>query len=213
MTKVIFKYDFDKDVGNFIAGTRAKNSSKPTKLQQSYIDIYGTEYDEIKVREYLKSYIPEIGFEASKSVELLEQDWRKIEAQFIAKVEQMFEISYPAPEITAYVTTNQRCTYNIEQNYFFVHFASTFPNRTIMHEIFHFYTWHAFHDDLIKAGITESQYNDVKESLTELLNIEFVDLMEGTNDSGYPQHTEMRKKVKELWKETKDLRKVVTGIV
>lgn len=208
----MISYDFDKDIGNFIASTRAKNSSKPTKLQQSYIDIYGTDYGEVRVREYLKSYIPELGFEASKSVKLLEQDWRKIEAQFISKVERMFGISYPAPEIIAYLTTNQRCTYSIRQNYFFVHYASKFPNRTIMHEILHFYTWHTFHDDLIKSDITESRYNDVKESLTELLNIEFVDLMQSAHDDGYPQHAEMRKRVKELWLETHDMRKLVFGV-
>lgn len=212
MTKVEFKYDFDKDVSNFIAGTRAKNSSKPTKLQQSYIDVYGSDYAEVKVREFLKSYIPKLSFGATKSIELVERDWRKIEEQFITRTEQIFGISYPTPEITAYLTTNQRCTYNIQENYFFVYFASKSPNRTIMHELFHFYTWHAFHDNLIKSGISESQYNDEKESLTELLNIEFVDLMEGAHDDGYPQHAEMRLKVKELWSKTKNLRKVVFGV-
>ncbi len=78
-----------------------------------------------------------------------------------------------------------------------------------MHELLHFYTWHVFHDDFITSGKTEAQYNDIKESLTELLNIEFIDLMEGAHDDGYPQHAEMREKVKNLWNETKDIRKVV----
>jgi hypothetical protein len=212
MTKVKFKYDFDKDVSNFIAGTRAKNSSKPTKFQRSYIDIYGEDYDEEKVRDFLMSYIQESGFEALKYISVIDEDWQKIEEQFFARVEKMFGITYPATEITAYLTTNQRCTYNISENYFFAYFDSKFPNRTIMHELFHFYTWYAFDDDLIKAGKNSSEYNDIKESLTELLNIEFSDLMEGAHDDGYPQHIEMREKIRSLWQKEKDLRKVISSL-
>ncbi len=208
----VFKYDFEKDVDNFIRGTRAKNSSKVTKLQQVYIDKYGTNYDRSKVQEFLKDQIRTTVFDAEKVAMEIEADWRKIEGEFITRVEKMFGLNYPAPEITAYLTTNQRCTYNIAENYFFVYFASKFPNLTIAHELFHFYTWQAYRDDLIKAGRDENQYNDLKESLTELLNVEFSDLLDGAHDDGYPQHIEMRNQIKELWRETGDLRKVVFGV-
>jgi hypothetical protein len=81
-----------------------------------------------------------------------------------------------------------------------------------MHELLHFYTWHALHDDLIAVGIDENQYNDIKESLTILLNTEFADLMDGAQDDGYPQHAEMRQKVQELWRSSKDIRKVAFGV-
>ncbi len=68
MLKLVFKYDFDKDVQNFIAGTRSKNSSKPTKFQQVYIDVYGTDYSEMKVREFIEAHNLDIGFDAKELV-------------------------------------------------------------------------------------------------------------------------------------------------
>ncbi len=82
-----------------------------------------------------------------------------------------------------------------------------------MHELLHFYTWQTLHDELVGQGIDEKRYNDVKESLTELLNIEYADLMGGTIDDGYAQHAEMRKKVRELWLATKDLRGTILRII
>jgi len=212
MTSLIFNYSIEKDIENFIRGTRAKNSSKPTKLQETYIAQNGTDYDEPKVRIFLESYKKEISFDPEKSARELGENWKKIETPFLQRIEAMFKISYLASHITAYLTTNQRCTYNIPENYFFVNFSSKSPNRTIMHELLHFYTWHALHDDLIAVGIDENQYNDIKESLTILLNTEFADLMDGAQDDGYPQHAEMRQKVQELWRSSKDIRKVAFGV-
>lgn len=208
----MFKYNFNKDVANFINGTQSINNSNPTKLQRAYIAKYKSNYDKSTVQEFLKLYTEKIAFNPSKSVKRLEYNWRQIEKQFIARTEKIFQFSYPASQITAYLTTNQRSTYNIQENFFFVNFSSKFPNHTIMHELLHFYTWHAFHDDLIENGIDEKQYNNIKESLTELLNIEFIDLMDGAHDDGYPQHIELRKKIRQLWSETKSLKKVIFGV-
>ena len=212
MTQIIFKYDFNKDVDNFIRGTRAKNNSKPTKLQEIYVSRNGTDYDESKVKEFLRTYSNQISFDSEKSIKELQENWKKIESSFLERIEAIFKISYPVSQIIAYLTINQRCTYNIPENYFFVNFSSKSLNRTIMHELFHFYTWYAFHNDLIVAGINEDQYNDIKESLTVLLNTEFSDLMEASQDDGYPQHVEMRQRVEELWNQSKDLRKVIPAI-
>ena len=212
MTQIIFKYDLGKDIENFIRGTRAKNSSKPTKLQEIYIAKNGTDYNEAKVREFLESYTKKISFDPEKSMRELEESWRKIEGPFLQRIEEMFKITYPASQIMAYLTTNQRCTYNIPENYFFVNFAAKSSNHIIMHELFHFYTWYALHDDLVTAEIDENQYNDIKESLTVLLNTEFLELMNGARDKGYPQHVETREKVQELWNSSKDIQQVAFGV-
>lgn len=212
MTKIIFKYDINKDIDNFIRGTRGKNSSKPTKLQEAYVSQNGTNYDKLKIGKFLESYKEKIVFDPEKSIESLRKNWRKIEKPFLERVESIFKITYPNSQIIAYLTTNQRCTYNILENYFFVNFSLESPNQIIMHELIHFYTWYTLYDDLITAGINENQYNDIKESLTVLLNIEFVDLMNGVYDNGYPQHIEMRQKVQDLWNKSKDIRKLVFNI-
>ncbi len=212
MLKVHFAYDLEKDVENFLRGTQSINNKAPTKLQRLYIEKHGPIYDSEIVRNFIETYIQNNHIDLSSFVTAMERDWRPIEENFISKTEKLFGTTYPVESITAYLSTNSRCTYNIQDNYFFVFLNAKSPNAYIMHELLHFYTSYALHDELIGQGLDEKQYNDIKESLTELLNLEYVDLMDGIVDEGYSQHVAMRKKVRALWLATKDLRKTVLGI-
>jgi hypothetical protein len=82
-----------------------------------------------------------------------------------------------------------------------------------MHELLHFYTWQVFFEELKRKGLSGLRYNDIKESLTELLNLEFSDLMGGGVDKGYGQHQEMRKKIRDLWPKNKDIKALVNNLV
>ena len=212
MLKVNFIYDLDKDVDNFLRATQSVNNSAPTKLQRLYIEKHDSIYGRETVRAFIETYIRDNHLNIPETAAAIEKGWRSMEEAFISKTEGPFGLTYPIESITAYLSTNSRCTYNIQDNYFFVFINAKSPNAYIMHELLHFYTWYAFHDELMKRGIDEKRYNDIKESLTELLNIEYVDLMNGVTDDGYPQHAEMRQKVRELWLTTKNLRRVVLGI-
>jgi hypothetical protein len=57
----------------------------------------------------------------------------------------------------------------------------------------------------MSEGLSKEKYNDIKESLTVILNSDFADLMEGAIDEGYPQHQEMRSEIMKLWSESKDI--------
>jgi len=207
--KLHFAYDIEKDIENFIKGTRAVNSKKPTKFQTSFSEKYGDNFEAEKVKAFIEEQDKISGFDANKEIVAVEERWKIAEPIFIERVEKIFGISYPAPIITVYLTHNQRCTYNIEENYFFVQIGSEFSNNTIMHELLHFYTWHAFGKKLLDEGLSKLAYNDIKESLTELLNLEFSDLLNGKPDNGYPQHQEMRAEVKRLWLEIKNIQAVI----
>lgn len=211
--KLFFVYDIDKDVENIINGTNALNSKKTTKFQDSFTDKHGKKFEVEKIKEFISEQDRMNDFDAKKEVIEMERRWKKIDENFIKKVELLFHISYPAPTITCYLTHNERCTYNIEQNYFFVKINSGFSNNTIMHELFHFYTWHAFGSRLVEEGLSKLAYNDIKESLTELLNLEFSDLLNGRPDNGYPQHEKMRTEVRKLWKKNKNVEKIVIEIL
>ncbi len=197
--KLHFAYNIDKDIENFIKGTNATNSKKPTKFQISFSEKYGDNFETEKVKAFIEEQDKVSGFDANKEIVTVEARWKNAEPIFIERVEKLFGISYPASIITVYLTHNERCTYNIEQNYFFVRIDSEFSNNTIMHELLHFYTWHTFGKKLLDEGLSKLAYNDIKESLTELLNLEFSDLMNGKRDEGYPQHQEMRAIIKESW--------------
>ena len=186
--KLHFAYNIEKDIENFINGTRAVNSKKPTKFQTSFSEKYGDNFEKEKVKIFIEEQDKINGFDANKEIVAVEERWKIAKPIFIERVEKIFGISYPVPIITVYLTHNERCTYNIEQDYFFVRIGSEFSNNTIMHELLHFYTWHAFGKKLLDEGLSKLAYNDVKESLTELLNLEFSDLLNGKRDEGYPQN-------------------------
>ncbi len=207
--KLKFAYNLEKDIENFINGTRAVNSKKPTKFQILFSEKYGDNFEKEKVRNFIEEQDKINSFDANKEIVAVEERWKIAEPIFIERVEKIFGISYPAPIITVYLTHNERCTYNIEQNYFFVRIGSEFSSNTIMHELLHFYTWHAFGKKLLDEGLSKLAYNDIKESLTELLNLEFSDLLNGKTDIGYPQHQEMRAKIRELWQEKKDVKAII----
>lgn len=211
--KLHFAYDIEKDIENFINGTRAVNSKKPTKFQIAFSKKYGDNFEAEKVKAFIEEQDKLNGFDANKEIVAIEERWKIAEPIFIERVEQIFDISYPVPIITVYLTHNERCTYNIEENYFFVRIGSEFSNNTVMHELLHFYTWHAFGKRLLDEGMSKLAYNDIKESLTELLNLEFFDLMNGKPDNGYPQHQEMRAEIKKLWLAHKDISELIKKLV
>ncbi len=203
--KIVFSYDLNKDVENIINGTKSVNSKKPTKFQNLFTEKYGDNFEKEKVKTFIEEQDKVNGFDANKEIVAIEERWKIVEPIFIERVEKIFGISYPVSIITVYLTHNERCTYSIENNYFFVRIGSQFSNNTIMHELFHFYTWYAFGKKSLDEGLPKLVYNDVNESLTELLNLEFSDLMNGKLDKGYPQHQEMRQKIPAIWSENKDI--------
>ncbi len=81
-----------------------------------------------------------------------------------------------------------------------------------MHELLHFYTWHAFHEELDNKGVSKEKYNDIKESLTELLNLDFKELMGTHIDKGYSQHKDLRLKVKQMRGEGKSVEEIITNL-
>ncbi|MDQ5957331.1 MAG: hypothetical protein QG614_306 [Patescibacteria group bacterium] len=77
-----------------------------------------------------------------------------------------------------------------------------------MHELWHFYTWCGigFYQE---EKIGKQKYNDLKEALTVLLNVECKDLLsEGVIDIGYHQHKEIRHKILEYWEKDKNIVKL-----
>lgn len=203
-----FSYDLQKDIDNFKITSRSVNNKQSTKIQALYIAQFGEIFEQEKLEAFIKNYIEIEKIDFPRAIERIENAWRMIEQSFTERVEKVFGIPSPTDEIRAYLTTDTRCSYNIEQNYFFVSVTAQRPsNKTIMHELLHFWTLWVFQEEISNGRITKECFNDVKESLTELLNIEFQDLLDGAHDDGYPQHQEIRHVIRETWNETKDIRK------
>src|SRR5574343_1212061 len=100
--KLRFTYNIDKDIENFINGTQAVNSKKPTKFQIVFSEKYGNNFEDKKVKAFIVEQDEANGFDANKEIVTIEERWKIAEPIFIPCVEKIFGISYPAPIITVY---------------------------------------------------------------------------------------------------------------
>ncbi|MBK9391877.1 MAG: hypothetical protein IPN68_17410 [Bacteroidetes bacterium] len=184
------------------------NNSSPTKLQRLFKRRFGEKYQREYIHKFIKSYIIEQNIDFNQKLVEINDNWERVGCCYFERVEKLFQCKY-SPPINVYLTTNSRCSYNIKAGYFFLFIDAESTNAIIMHELFHFYTWHSFGEKLLSKGLSKETYNDLKESLTEILNLEFSDLLNGKSDSGYIQHQKFRLLIKKLWLKSKDINKVV----
>ncbi len=77
-----------------------------------------------------------------------------------------------------------------------------------MHELWHWYFWHNGGQE-IERKYGYAIFNNIKESLTVLLNVEFADLLEGIIDKGYVQHQSLRRKIIKHYTRTNDIYSVI----
>ena len=205
--KVNFVYNEDMDIDCLLAKGGGSNNSPGSKTK-TYEDLlaYTTDLgNHEKVREFVKKFIVENNLDTSKDALILQKNWNLISSDFENRASKIFGLNIE-DKITAYLTITGRFPYNIEDKYFYVSAKKNNANSTAMHELWHFYTWKKFGKEMKKIGA--KKYNDIKESLTALLNIECADLMDGKVDAGYPQHQNLRKEIVDVWRKTEDIEKV-----
>lgn len=211
--KLDFKYDKERDVWCLLnKGKSSNNSSKPTSVYQELVSNVGEIPDEASTSLFIREYLDKNNIQPEHFVQNYKEMFSPISSDYQAVAERVFGVCFDK-EITAYLTINPRCPYNIEEGWFFVSMSKGNPILTMIHELWHFYTWEKFGEEWIEK-LGKEKYNDIKEALTVLLNIECHHLLpEGVEDEGYPQHQELREKIRELWKQNPDIEYVWKGVL
>lgn len=209
--RIIFAYDIEKDAENYIIASKSVNNKQPTVMQATYIAECGHIFNIKTLILFIEKYIKNNQLDMAKEALNIEKAWETIENEFFKRIKELFGMDYPKNIIHAYLTTDTRCSYNIDHGLFFVSAIKQKHNKTIMHELMHFWTWHRFQEEVRNGNLTELQYNNVKEALTELLNIVFSDLLDSI-DMGYPQHKNMRRTVRETWERTHDIKQTFDAV-
>lgn len=212
--KMKILYDRNKDRENILKASVAKNSKVPTSIQKLFIEQFGELFSEQLLDIFLEKYVKDNSVDIQEKVFEIENNWNFIKEEAIKRLNALFSTTLDA-EITVYLTTDSRCTYNTDKNYFFVSFTSikNSTNLIILHELFHFYTWKRYHQIMKDLGVSDDLYNDFKESLTILLNFIFQDLLDGARDEGYPNHHEMRTWIQNEYQKDKNLDSLVDRFV
>lgn len=209
--KVNFKYDKEKDVWCLLNyGRSSMNSKTITKVYQKIIDKFGENISPDAISDFISDYLKESNLNIEKFILEYQMGWDNISEKFKTKAEEIFNVKLDS-DITAYLSINNRSPYNIPENYFFVS-VPAYMRKTVMHELWHFYTWYKF-GIVWEEKLGKQKYNDLKEALTVLLNIEFKDFLNEVEDVGYPQHKELRNKILEIWNEDKNIEKLWEKII
>jgi hypothetical protein len=173
-----------------------------TKTYQSLEMFTPDIQDREKVREFVKKYISEHQIDTEKLCLSMTKDWDQVGVQFEERALKIFGVTIPNT-VTAYLTITGRYPYNIDKNYFYVSTTPVNIRGTAMHELWHFYTWNKFGKSE-QNRLGSQKYNDLKEALTVLLNLECADII-CSIDSGYPQHQDLRQLITDTWLKTKNI--------
>jgi hypothetical protein len=204
--KVTFSYDKQKDIWCLMNyGKGSMNSSTPTKVYEKLVALHGESPSEETASDFIDSYIKENSIDIEKYVLDYQNEWNQIADIYYKKAESIFGVNLEN-YITVYLTINNRCPYSIAESHFFVSVPTYSMRKTVMHELWHFYTWYKFGSQQEILG--KQKYNEIKEVLTVLLNIEFKDLLGDIQDAGYPQHQELRTNILDIWGKDQDIEKL-----
>jgi hypothetical protein len=200
-----FTYNTDKDIWCILnKGKSSINSPAPTKVYEQLAAEFGENPTPRQTKSFVETYISTNNINVDEFLITVREDWKIISEEFQRRAERIFGVSLTHP-IVVYLTINNRCPYSIEDNYFYISVQTVNARKTIMHELWHFYTWYAIGLKQ-EEMLGRQRYNDLKESLTVLLNLECVDLLPpGVIDIGYHQHKEMRNKIVDFWENNKNI--------
>ncbi len=209
-----FKYieDINKDAKNWHSSLDAKNYGMDWgKFLPKDIPA-----EKARDTDYLKDYLDRKYYKTGKIAEFktwMEQNIHPTQIQ--EDLEQLMDRKFSNEPISVFITVFGRGMYNVPEKFFYINFCHSNSEKTasrfyheLMHFLFHIYYW----DECKKAGLSEQQIHDLKESLTVLLN----PILEKRGlplDMGYPKHQDLRTKLKTLWEEEESfepfLRKVL----
>ncbi len=211
--QINFTYDKEKDVWCLLnKGKSSNNSQNPTKQYKQLVEKYGENPTIENTAVFIDEYIIENNIDILKCMDEFQKDWEIISDNFQKRAEVIFNTSLP-DNIIAYLTINSRCPYNVQDNFFYVSLESVKAKNIIMHELWHFYTWYGLGAEQ-EERLGKQKYNDLKEALTVLLNVECKDLLpDGVIDTGYPQHQEIREQILKYWEKDRNIKNLWNYLV
>lgn len=213
--KIKILFDKERDLKNIWDNCNSKMSYGQKEIKgvsENIIKIcqgkkYETckpELEKVMKSTYKSPFIP-------LTIDSLTKGWVKVSKEYFKRLEKITGRKFQEREVIAYITTTGRCPYSPNQKipYFFVNFFSNLPHsmKTMGHELMHIHLHNTDWWDKVKSEIGYDKTHDLKEALTEILNLEFRDLWL-VKDEGYPNHQQLRRYIAERWKKNKYFNKL-----
>ena len=148
------------------------------------------------------------------NISALNNHWQKHGEELVKKIEKIFG-KFKIKTCDIFITTLYVCDYNYEEKYFYLSlYHSLAKNFTIIaHELAHFLFYDYFQSYLKESDVSDDKFQDLKESMTVLLNTEEFKNLLLIEDSGYEPHQKLRESILSAWQKHKNLKKVADEVV
>jgi len=211
MSVVQFKFDKERDLKNIWETANSKNDYGyvfKKGVTQNILDICeGEEYERCR-NELLKTMSSLYSnLLVDEIVNAMNKSWAIVEKEYFKRLEKITKKKFPFKGVNAYLTTASRCPYNSDSkdpSFYFNFFGSIISEpHTAGHELMHIHLHNSEWWLNVEKELGNKKTHDLKEAMTELLNLEFRDLWI-IDDLGYPNHQELRKFINKEWKKKKD---------
>jgi len=214
--KLEFQFDKEKDLHNIWETCNSKSDyghNFKKDVTQNILDICeDKDYKRCKkdlqktMSPFYKNHL------INRTLEAFEKSWKDIGKEYFVRLEKITKRKISFNEVNVYLTTSGRCPYNPHGKpvHFFINFFSNIPTALTIagHELMHIHIHNTDYWTKIENAIGYDKTHDLKEALTELLNLEFRDLWLA-DDFGYPGHTKLRKYISQQWNKNKDFEKLI----
>lgn len=183
--------------GELLAKILKSNFSSAIKITEGYIkNNPKRRYKELIIKEQINS---------------LQKSWATVENKYFKILESITQEPIFSENFDCFWTTGFMCPYNQKENWFMVSFwhSTPFSITTICHEIMHLQFLNYYQKYLKRQGLKDDQIEDLKEALTFLLNESEFEEIILVNDYGYPEHKELRKKLRNIWLKDKNFKNLI----
>lgn len=227
MIKIIFKYDIKKDAYNWTRriifqpsfGIKKDLSLVPKDLIEKINRSF--KKNKISHQQFLSSMKhPSINLmtkylkktqDAKEIIAIkseLEKSWRKVEKEYFKVLSKILEKPIYKSSYVCYLTTQYGCPYNEKESWFMVSTSSKLSTKIyiICHEFMHLQFLHYYRKYCLKKGLDENKTQDLKEALTFILNEREFKKIISFKDKGYPNHQQLRIKLKKCGKKIEILK-------
>lgn len=222
MNNIKFDYNLTKDAWSWGLIAKDKNvwglnwrNQIPQITDELLEEIEGSSFS--CSQKIVKSYIEKNLKKEYKNkvlyieMEALKKSWKLVEKKYFEILSAITQKPIFADKFICYFTTGFMCPYNEKEKWFMVSMWHSIPFSitTICHEMMHLQFLYYYKDYLKKHGLNKDQIENLKEAFSFLLNeVEFETIIL-SQDSGYPEHNKLRKKLKNIWAKNKDFHNLI----
>lgn len=211
MSHLAISYSLNADARNWLR-IWLKNESIYGLSQKNLIDFIPPELQKallnkkesqqlVLIKDYLKKQKTMNQFLKLEAI-ALQMVWDKFDLSFVKSLVKVTGKPMCADRFSVQLTSASLSPYDEKNHWFMVNGRHSIGIQitVIAHELMHLQFIYWYKEMCMSAKLTPSQFEDLKEALTVLLNEnEFKNIIVSP-DHGYPKHKELREKIQKVWR-------------